>query len=319
MAVIFAGMKHSPRIISLISSATEILSGLGLSDQIVAVSHECDFPAEVTEKPRVTFSRVDSSQTSQAIDQQVRDVDESSGLYGIQRELICDLQPDLIVTQSQCDVCAVRFEDVAALVASQQALADTRLIDLNPHSLADVFDDIQRLGEATGTEGASGRWRARLQQRVANIAEVTSKLNTDERPRVACVEWTEPLMLAGNWTPELIELAGGRCPNPPGAHSEYQRWDEVLAYDPEVIVISPCGFDLPRTLLEAQDLLALPGWEETTAVKSGRVFAVDGNAFLNRSGPRLVDSVEILAHLLQPERFRQPLVPKGSAWCTFPV
>ena len=311
-------MKDSPRIISLISSATEILAGLGLCDQIVAVSHECDFPPEVAGKPQVTFSRVDSTQDSRSIDQQVQAADLACGLYGIDRDLICELRPDVIVTQSQCDVCAVRFEDVATLVESEAVLSATRLVDLNPHSLEEVFDDIGRVGEATGAESASRAWLRDLRQRVSRIADKTVSLGEDQRPRVACVEWTDPLMLAANWTPELIRLAGGRCPNEAGQHSEYQRWDGVRDYDPEVFVIAPCGFDLPRTMREAQSLVALPGWQDITAVKDQRVFSVDGNAFLNRSGPRLVDSVEILAHLLQPQRFRQPLIAAGEAWCAFP-
>jgi iron complex transport system substrate-binding protein len=193
---------------------------------------------------------------------------------------------------------------------SWQRSKATRVLALNPVGLADVLDDIGRIGEAAEAPDAAARCIASLKHRLDAIRQQSAGLSADERPRVVCVEWTEPLMLAANWVPELIELAGGRNGlSISGQHSVYHQWTAVMAYDPQVIIISPCGFDLARTLIEAHQLPQLPGWADCSAVRAGRVFAVDGNAYLNRSGPRLVESVEILAHLLHPDRCAAPAGP----------
>jgi iron complex transport system substrate-binding protein len=311
------------RIVSLLSSATEMLYAIGLGENVVAVSHECDWPAEVVGKPRATISNIDSSRPSGDIDSQVRSrLAAGEPLYGVDADLIASLRPDLIVTQAQCDVCAVRLDDVRALIASQPELKATRLISLQPSRLDDILADILRLGEATGREVAARNYVAVLQASIERVRErVALELATHGRRRVAIIEWTEPLMLAGNWTPELVEIAGGTCPlTVAGHHSRYHDWSEIRAFDPEVVVVAPCGFDLRRSIEEAQALRQLPDWSATVAAQHKQIFALDGNAYLNRSGPRIVDTVEILAELFWgtsvPAPARQigltELVPRGG-------
>jgi iron complex transport system substrate-binding protein len=288
------------RIVSLISSATEMLYALGLGDNVVAVSHECDWPPEITKKPRATTSNIDASRPSGEIDVQVRSkLAAGEPLYGIDGDLIAALRPGLIVTQAQCDVCAVRLDDVRAMIATRPELQATQLVSLQPNRLDEIFEDVLRVGEATGAAAAAEDFVAELKARVARVRQnVARQLQSQPRRRVAIIEWTEPLMLAGNWTPELVEIAGGYCPLAiAGEHSRYHNWSEVAAFDPEAIVVAPCGFDLQRAILEARPLQRLPGWQDTSAARAGRIFALDGNAYLNRSGPRIVDTLEILAEL----------------------
>ncbi len=308
-------MATALRIASLLSSATEMLYALGLGDAVVAVSHECDFPPAVSAKPRVTFSRVDSAANSGDIDEQVKQLCAlGQPLYDIERDLLRSLQPDLIVTQAQCDVCAVRYQDVVDFVAQEPRLSHTRVVALNPMSLGDVLQDIQRIGTATDCVAAAERCVAALRERVDNLSRVASTIPSAARPRVAIVEWIEPLMLAANWTPQLVDLAGGDCPLAlAGRHSVYGPWHDVVAFDPQVLVVAPCGFDLPRTLIEARVMPTWPGFAELSATRAGRVWAVDGNAYFNRSGPRLVDSAEILAHLFHPQHFSAPACVSSSA------
>lgn len=291
------------RIVSLISSATEILYGLGLGPQIVAVSHECDFPADARSKPRATFSHIDSSAPSGAIDAQVRDLTAAGkSLYEIDEALLLRLQPDLIVTQAQCDVCAVRFQDVIDFVRRDPTLRGTPVFSLNPQHLDDVMKDVLRLGEITGRDDAAEEYVAIMRERISAVRARTGTLAVERRRRTACIEWIDPPMIAGNWTPELIELAGGvQTFTQAGHHSVYTPWDDVVRFDPEVIVVMPCGFDLERTVAEAARLRDFPHWKNLSAVRTGRVYAADGNALFNRSGPRLVESLELLAELIHPE------------------
>ena len=294
------------RIVSLLSSATEMLFALGLGEQVLAVSHECDWPPPATRLPRATRSRIDSAQSSAAIDEQVKHLlARGEALYEIDEPLLRQLAPDLIVTQAQCDVCAIRLADVLRLQSDAPELEHARVLTLNPNSLADVLQDIESIGTATQREAAAAELIAGYRQRIAAIAERTARLTAAQRPRVLCIEWIEPFMPAGNWTPELIAMAGGVSGLAiAGEHSHYHTWDEVAAFDPQLILIAPCGFDLARTLVEAERLRQLPIWPQLTAVQQGNVFAIDGNALLNRSGPRLVDSLELLAQLIQPALFR---------------
>jgi iron complex transport system substrate-binding protein len=298
-------MNKPLRIASLISSATEILYLLGLEECVVGVSHECDHPPQIAGLPRLTRSLVDSAAASRDIDDQVRTLaGQQSALYEIDAELLAAIAPDLIITQAQCDVCAVRYEDVMSAVRDSPALKHTQVLALNPSRLADVLNDIRRIGAAAGVEQKAAETIRLLTARVALVRDVTSPLAADERPRVACLEWVDPPMLAANWTPELVAWAGGNDGLPvDGRHSSYADWDAIAGFDPQVIVILPCGFDVERAVVEAQVLPALPQWNSLTAVRSGRVYAADGNAYFNRSGPRLVDSLEILARLFHPALF----------------
>jgi iron complex transport system substrate-binding protein len=302
------------RIASFLASGTEIICGLGLQDRLVAISHECDFPAKITDRPRVTFTRLDSHAASGQIDVQVRQLlAEGAPLYEIDVPQITALHPDLIVTQAQCDVCAVKYEDVLTLVRQEPALNATRVVSLNPQSLEDVFRDIERVGQAVDRVSRAREYVDELQARIEAVRSKTAKLSAQERPRVACVEWIEPLMLAANWMPEIIDLAGGVQPfSIAGHHSTYNEWQQVVDFDPQVIVVMPCGFDLARTVIEAQTMARVPGWAGMSAVRAKRVYGVDGNAYFNRSGPRIVDSLEILAHLLHPQLFPEASLQGGS-------
>ncbi|MCI0360133.1 MAG: ABC transporter substrate-binding protein [Planctomycetaceae bacterium] len=306
------------RVVSLISSGTEILFALGLGEQVLAVSHECDYPPAVDGLPRATRSCIDSRLASSQIDEQVKHVLQAGQpLYEIDAELLCRLAPELIVTQAQCDVCAVRLADVQELVRSRPELRRTRVLALNPESLDDVLSDVFRIGQTCGAHERAEQFVGQRRARIGAVTRVTSELPDNTRPGVVCIEWVAPLMAAGNWTPELIELAGG-MPGlaTAGEHSGYVQWADIQALDPDVLFVAPCGFDLARSRLEAEQLRSLPGFASLAAVASGRAYVLDGNAYLNRSGPRLVESLELLAALLHPGRFPPPMgeLAEGRAW-----
>ncbi len=305
-----------PRIVSLLSSATEILCALGLEDSLLAVSHECDFPSSITGKPRATVSFIDSNRPSEQIDSEVKSrLGAGLPLYGLNEPLLRSLAPDLIVTQAQCNVCAIQYDDVLKLVASSPELSQTRVLALSPNSLQDILQDVLRVGEAVGLSDRAQHFESSLRTRIDRVASLTRSLDPSSRPRVICIEWVSPLMAAGNWTPELIELAGGQSGLATSReHSRYVTWREITGFDPQVLLVAPCGFDLRRSDHEAQELPTLPCWNAVSAVKAGRVFVLDGNALLNRSGPRIVDSLELLAHLLHPDRFPAPSGFLADAW-----
>lgn len=309
-------MESPRRIASLISSATEMLYRLGLGLRVVGVSHECDYPPEVAGLPRLTRSLVDAAASSRQIDDQVRTLtSEQSALYAIDVARLAELAPDLIVTQAQCDVCAVRYDDVVDAVRDTPALHGVKIVALNPSRLADVLADMRRLADATGVAQRGAEVVALLEARVERVRGVTDRLSSGDRPRVACLEWIDPPMLAANWTPELVTFGGGEAGLvEAGVHSTYADWEAIVRYDPEVVVIMPCGFDCPRAIDEAQSLPARPGWDALSAVRGGRVYAVDGNAYFNRSGPRLVDSLELLAHLFHPRQFAPPADVSPGSW-----
>jgi iron complex transport system substrate-binding protein len=302
------------RIASLLAGGTEMLYGLGLGDAVVAVSHECDYPPNARTRPRVSGTRIAVDADSRQIDDQVRAaLAEGQPLYQVDVERLIALRPDLIVTQSQCDVCAIRYDDVLALVRQTEALAGCAVVGLNPIRLADLYADIERLGRATSRESAAERYVVALQARVAAVAATVAAVPIERRPRVVSVEWIEPLMLAANWVPDLIEAAGGvPVVTRAGMHSGYTPIAELVACNPDCILVSPCGFDLRRTLAECGRLSQMPGWSELAAVRQRRVFAIDGSAYLNRCGPRLVDSIEIIARLLHPALFGWPIDHAGE-------
>ena len=311
------------RIASLLSSATEMLCGMGLQQQLVAISHECDYPAPITTLPRVTQTRLDATASSQAIDEEVRfRLSAGEPLYEVNTSLLEQLAPDLIITQAQCEVCAVRLADVEAAVAGSDQLCGAEIVSLNPESIGDVLHDIQRIGNAAGATAQADDYTEQLKARIAEVRRATETLvKQNQRPRrMVLIEWIEPLMLSGNWMPELVAWAGGEhALTEAGKHSPYVNWEDVVRYDPEVIVIAPCGFDLNRTLTETGLLQKLPGWNKLSAVQAARVYAMDGNAYFNRSGPRLVDSLEILAHLIYPESIPQPTCVADPALIWQPI
>ncbi len=291
-----------PRIVSLIASATEIVHALDFGEQLVARSHECDWPPEVQRLPAASRPSFPTSGTSRAIDLAVKDrLARALSIYEVDAEVLREVRPDVILTQTQCEVCAVTPGDVERAVC-QLADRSVTVVALEPNRLGDVWDDIRRVAAALGARERGEALVTRLSRRVLEIGVRAAALAT--RPTVATIEWIEPLMAAGNWMPELIELAGGRSVvGEAGTHSPWMTWDQLAALDPDVILVSPCGFDIPRTQAEIGALTARPEWSRLHAVREGRVYLADGNAYFHRPGPRLVESLEILAEMLHPETF----------------
>lgn len=291
------------RIVTLLPSATEIVYALGLEP--VATSHECDWPLGATERPAVNRSRVDAEASAGEIDAQVLDAEAEGGVYDIDLAALSRADPDLVVSQGVCEVCAV--DSVLVREAVEELGLDCTVLTTDPHSLEDVFDDIERIGRATGREDRAAAVVAGLRERVSRVRERTADLEPEERPRVAVLDWTDPVMTAGHWVPELVEWAGGEYGlGERGAASRPRRWDEIREYDPEALVVAPCGFDLEQTTANLADLTDREGWADLRAVRDGRAWAVDGHHYLNRPGPRLVDSLEHLAGLFHPDRFDAP-------------
>ncbi len=306
-------MAEKPRIVSLLPSSTEIVCALGFADALVGRSHECDYPAGVENLPPLTAPKFNPDGRSYEIDQRVKAVlQESLAVYRVDANLLKTLQPNIIVTQSQCDVCAVNFDEVQR-VCEQYLDTDAHIIALEPNSLADVFADIQRVADALGVTERGRQLINELQRRMEAIA---AKAQTLPKPRVATIEWIDPLMAAGNWVPTLVEMAGGEnLFGTAGEHSPWMAWDAIVAADPDVLVVMPCGFDIDRSCMEMDVLTARPEWQSLKAVQSGRVYITDGNQYFNRPGPRLVESLEILAEILHPEHFH--FGHKGIGWVTF--
>jgi len=304
----------SIRIVSLIPSGTEILAILGLTNAIVGRSHECDYPPEVQHLPVCTKARVDSNAPSSNIHDDISNLIQSAlSIYEIKIDVLEQLKPTHIITQDQCDVCAVSFSEVEKAVAS---LIDSspQIISLQPNILTDVWTDIERVGNAFGVD--SLKVIENLVARVKICQRRIQGLSLAELPKVVCIEWTDPLMTAANWIPELVNLAGGQTLfSVAGKPSPQLQWETLIASNPDIIVFMPCGFDLHRTRQEAKVLTQRPEWQKLHATQAGRVFVTDGNAYFNRPGPRLVDSLEILAEILHPEIFDYGY--KGVGWEPF--
>jgi iron complex transport system substrate-binding protein len=299
------------RIVSLLPAATEIVCALGAMDRLVGRSHECDYPPEIRALPACTSAKLEAGADSAAIDRQVKNLlRDATSIYIVDTAKLRELQPDVIVTQAQCEACAVSLPEVEAAVAGWLG-SRPQIISLSPARLADVWEDIRRVASALGLPDGGRAVLASLKNRVVNIIEKTCVLK--QRPSVACVEWIEPLMAAGNWVPELVELAGGaNAAGEAGKHSPWMDWETLRRLDPEIIIVMPCGFDLARTRTEAAALVRQPGWSRLRAVKKSRVMLADGNQYFNRPGPRLVESLEILAEIIHPGRFK--FGHEGKGW-----
>jgi iron complex transport system substrate-binding protein len=298
------------RVCSLLPGATEIAFALGLGDDVVGVTHECDYPAEARQKPVVVRSLIDSNRmTSLEIDRWVGErLGSNQSLYLVDEERLREAAPDIILTQGLCDVCAIDYNEVVAV--SETLAKKPKIVSLTPNCLTDVLDDVTRVGEATGQRHRAERFVQELEQRISSVRKQAA--GSSARPRVACLEWFDPVYAAGHWVPEMVELAGGHdVLGRQGEPSEKTDWKKVLELAPDVIVLMPCGFDMQRTAKEATTLEQLEGWHDLPAVKAGRVFAVNGHAFFSRPGPRLVDGLEILAHIIHPEVF--PMQPSADA------
>jgi len=292
------------RVVSLLPSATEICYALGVEP--VGVSHECDWPPEAAEKPAINRSRVDPDAASAEINEQVARAESEGGVYEIKVDTLADLDPDVVVTQGVCDVCAVDTLLVEDAIA--QAGIDAEVVTSDVHSLADLYADIERLGAVFDREARAADLVAELRERVAAVeSRVASRVSDDDRPSVAVFDWLDPVMVAGHWIPELVDIAGGTYPlADPGDRSTPREWASVREADPDVVVAAPCGFGLDQALDARTDLTDRPGWAELSAVESGDVYAMDGHHYVNRPGPRLVDTLEHLAGLLHPEAFDDP-------------
>jgi len=292
-------MSTPERIVSLLPASTEILCGLGLRARLVGVSHECDYPVDVIGLPALTEPKLDPRAPTTAIDARVREiVQEGLSIYRLKTELLQQLQPDLIVTQDQCAVCAVSLPEVEEAVRCVLT-PGVRVVSLKPERLSDIWEDIRLVGKATGRDAAAEDLIRGLKRRLWKLEQRTRRVT---RPRVASIEWLDPLMAGGNWIPELVEIAGGEYGlAATGAHSPKLTWEALLAYQPEVIVLAPCGFKIAQTQEDVALITTHPQWQALPAVQAGCVFITDGNAYFNRPGPRIVESVEILAEILHPE------------------
>ncbi len=302
------------RIVSLIASSTEIVHALGFGDQMVGRSHECDFPTQVTELPVCTGPKFRTDGTSYEIDQRVKAIlQESLSVYRVDAEKLNELKPTHIITQAQCEVCAVSLKDVEE-AACQIITSQPQIISLQPDSLADIFDDVRRIAKGLGVVPVGEMMVDQLKGRMDVVATKAREL--PNKPRVALVEWIEPMMAGGNWMPELIEMAGGiNLFGEAGKHSPWMNWEDLVAAEPDIIVVSPCGFDIKRTMEEMHLISDRKEYAGLKAVKSGKVFVADGNQYFNRPGPRVLESLEMLAEMLHPEEFK--FAHEGIGWIRY--
>jgi iron complex transport system substrate-binding protein len=298
--------RQTPRIVSLLPSATEIVCALGLEDSLVGITHECDYPPTVAGKPRLTASKISHERMSSAeIDHAVRSqLDGHGSIYSLDEELLRSLSPDLIITQELCDVCAVSYRTVER--AARMLDADVRVVSLEPNTIADIFANIGTVGQLAGREAQAAELVERLGARLENLSARLEGFSA--RPRTLMLEWLEPAFAPGHWVPEQVSIAGGdQGFGHAGRPSLVTTAEEIRDYAPEVVVLIPCGYykeDILRQLPAAR----LPeGWNELPAVQSGNVWAVDATSYFSRPGPRVVEGAEILARILHPEVFGKPL------------
>ncbi|MCC9655995.1 cobalamin-binding protein [Rhodopirellula halodulae] len=292
------------KIVSLLPSATEIICSLGLQDQLVGVTHECDYPTGVEELPKVTQTLIPNDATSGEIDALVRErLQTERALYSLDMPVLESLQPDLIVTQALCDVCAVAESEVNAAACSLPG--QPNVVNLEPTNLSEMMQCIQMVGDAAECPSQAQQLIKQLTRRVEQVAKRSHELRSSSQnsiPSVMLLEWIDPPFSAGHWSPELVHLAGGReCIGKAGERSVTTPWDAIRQADPEVLFIACCGFSVERTLQDLPILKNYPGWQSMQCVQHGRVYVVDGSAYFSRPGPRLVDSLEILANTLHPD------------------
>ncbi|MCW3059046.1 MAG: transporter substrate-binding protein [Capsulimonas sp.] len=298
------------KIVSLLPSATEIAFVLGLGESVVAVTHECDYPSAALTKPHITQSIIPSGLSSREIDEIVANkIGDSHSLYTINSELLQELQPDLILTQQLCDVCAVAYDDVVSAVCF---LPEPRpqVLNLEPTTLSDILDNIRQVGDAVGISGKATEVCDALQARIDHVGRMVAE-HAQTRPRTLLLEWIDPLFCGGHWDPELVQIAGGfdalgRMHEP----STQITWESVLEFNPEVLVVAQCGFPIERSIQDIPILEARPGYADLAAVRDGRVYLVNGSDYFSRPGPRIVESLELMACMIHPEIFGEPDDPK---------
>src|SRR5579884_2452232 len=292
------------RICSLLPSGTEILYTLGLGDQIVAVTHECDYPPEAASKPQVTRNMIDHEKLSSfEIDHQVsKSVGHHGSIYRLNNEALESLQPDLIVTQELCQVCAVSYSEVKRAIRVLKG--ETRVVSLEPNTLDEMLDNIIEVGEITGRQEIAQQRVAELRGR---LEQVRARVKGAPRCRVFAMEWLSPIYSGGHWVPEMVEIAGGHeILGQHGQKSQRLTPQQIIEAQPEVVVLMPCGFSLERAIAEYRRTPLFEGWQDLPAIRNGELYAVNGSAYFNRSGPRLIDGVEILAAILHPDRVTYP-------------
>ena len=291
---------RSPRIISFLPAATEMVYALGLGDSLVGVSHECDFPAAAKTKPVVVRPALPLEKMSlREIDVEVaKRIGSGQSLYEVDENLLRELKPDMILTQNLCQVCGPSGNEIT--VALKLLLPKPEIVWMTPHSLEDIFQNIRDLGAVTGRVREAEELVSSSKLRLENISALTRRIA--RRPRVFCPEWIDPCYCCGHWVPEMVELAGGEdALGRKGADSVRISWTDIVAWAPEILIVSPCGFNTHHAVAQANQLLRQPGWSESPAARNGRVYAVNANAYFARPGPRVVDGVELLAHLMYPE------------------
>ena len=302
------------KIVSLLPAATEIVCALGLEDKLVGRSHECDYPESIKHLPICSEANFPDDLSSAAIDVRVKEIlADALSVYTVKREVIKELMPDVVLTQAQCKVCAVSLKDVEEALDNY---LDKRayIVSLQPNTFQDIFKDIRTVATALNVEGDGNTLIEDLEERVDIIRHKLKYI--ESKPTVACIEWLEPLMVSGNWIPELVNIAGGTSIlAEAGKHSPFVKLEDIQQQDPEIIVVMPCGFSIERTIREIDLLLNLPGFAAMKAVKNNRFYIADGNQYFNRPGPRIVDSVEILAEIIQPKLFNFGY--EGDGWIKF--
>jgi iron complex transport system substrate-binding protein len=288
------------RIASLLPSATEIAFALGLEDQVIAVSHECDYPPQASKRPVLTKSAIHHKiHASHEIDEEV--AKRGGDIYEIDEKLLESLKPDLILTQELCSVCAVSYTKVKD--AARVLDADTKIVSLEPSNLEDIIDNIRLVGRIAGRLSQAEKLASLLSQRIEQVKEKTQAV--ERRPRVAFIEWLQPPWIGGHWIPQMVDYAGGiDSLGTRGKPSRKVEWDEIVEYQPEIIILSPCGYDIKQVLAEVHALSAYSGWDKVPAFHSSNIYAVNASAYFSRPGPRIVDGLELLAHVIQPELFR---------------
>jgi len=306
-------MAVPQRIVSLLPSSTEILCALGLETSLVGISHVCDYPLGVTSLPRLTTPSSSKPGEPHTPDREAALVQDGLSVYQLDLDLLRTLQPDLIVTQDRAAVCGIAYAEI--LEATRHVLGrHVEVLSLHPTLLQDIWDDMHRVGEATQQQRQAATLLEELFARVNTV--VAESIMLREPPRVALLVWSDPVMLAGYWCPDLIQLAGGTdglCR--PGAPAPLVEWGRLQAYAPEILLLSPCGSSLAQTCAALPALQSLPGWDDLPAVRQGYVYAIDGQAYFHRPGPRIVDSLETLAGLLHPDLFGEFLPPEGELYC----
>ena len=289
------------RVLSLIASSTEIIYSLGCGDKLIGRSHECDYPPSVVDLPYCTEPRFNVAGSSVEIDNRVKSIlQEALSVYRIDEQKLIELSPDLIVTQSQCDVCAVSLSDVENAV-SKMLDKNPQIVSLEPNQLSDIWDDIQKVASALNVKEKGDSLVSAMRERINTLSRMVGNL---KRRTVACIEWVEPLMAAGNWVPELVEIAGGiNLFGLKGKHSPWMEFEDLINKDPDIIIIMPCGYDINKSREEMETLKNFPEWINLKAVQNREVYLTDGNQYFNRPGPRLVDSLEILIEIIHFDKF----------------